>query len=208
MITQIMQIADIKPAAYNPRKLLKPGDAQYDALVKSIDRFDLVEPLIVNTTTGNLVGGHQRLNVLKALGKTEAEVVIVELTPENEKLLNIALNKIEGDWDYGKLEALFKEFSEEDISFTGFSQEELTNLFGEAAESNGVTYEEGSDDTEDGEEKPKEKKEKTEFNIFLSFPTKQLAEQWLKNEGVEEEFGETSRNLTIRMEGTDYGTRY
>ena len=130
MKTEIWKIADIKPAPYNPRVTLKPGDQEWDALDKNIERYGLVEPLIINTTTGLLVSGHQRLNVLKAQGQTEAEVVLVELDEGKEKLLNIALNKIDGAWDYSKLEALFKEFNEEDVQFTGFAMDELENLFG------------------------------------------------------------------------------
>lgn len=207
MITEIMQLADIKAAAYNPRKALKPDDAEYEALAKSIDRFGLVEPLIINKTTGALVGGHQRLAALKARGETEAEVVIIEVSEQNEKLLNVALNKIEGDWDYGKLEQLFSEFSEEDISFTGFSQEELTNLFGEAEVSNGFSYDDGSDEAEpEGKEKTECKPKNPEFNIFLSFSNRELAEAWLEKEGISEVFG-GAMNITIRMEGTDYGRR-
>lgn len=207
MITEIMQLADIKAAAYNPRKELKPGDTEYEALAKSIDRFGLVEPLIVNKTTGTLVGGHQRLSALKARGETESEVVIIEVSEQDEKLLNVALNKIEGDWDYSKLEQLFSEFSEEDISFTGFSQEELTNLFGEAEVSNGYSYEDDSDEEEPEEKKKTECKPKsTEFKIYLSFPNKELAEAWLEKEGVDEKFGGVM-NITMCMEGTDYGSR-
>lgn len=209
MTTAIMKLEDITPAEYNPRKPLKPGDTEYEALKASLGRFGLVEPLVFNTRTNTLVGGHQRLNVLTALGETEAEVVQVDVDPDKEKLLNLALNKIEGDWDFGKLEALFKEIDDEDIKFTGFSREELNNLFGEAMSgSSNYTYEDDSDDKEEAAapEKKEEKPQKpSEFNIFLSFPTKELAEAWLAQEGVEAEFAGTSRNITIRMEGTDYG---
>ena len=111
MKTAIMKLKDIRPAAYNPRVTLKPGDAEYEALKNSLERFGVAEPLIVNETTGNLVSGHQRLNVLKASGAQEVEVVLVEMDEEQEKLLNIAMNKIDGEWDYKKLEALFDEIS-------------------------------------------------------------------------------------------------
>lgn len=129
MKTTVMKLKDIRPAAYNPRVTLKPGDKDYEALKNSLERFGVAEPLIVNETTGNLVAGHQRLNVLKASGATEVEVVLVEMDEDKEKLLNIALNKIDGEWDYKKLEAMFEEIEAEDIKFTGFSQEELDNLF-------------------------------------------------------------------------------
>lgn len=208
METQIMKIGEIKAAAYNPRIELKEGDEEYTALKNSLERFGVATPLIVNKTTGNLVSGHQRLNVLKAMGTTETEVVLIELDAEKEKLLNIALNKIDGDWDYGKLEELFKEFSDEDIKFTGYTTEEIDGLFGEADVSEPTfSYE---DDTEDSDDEPeKEKKEKPEkaFSIYFSFPTKEAAEKWLKDKGQEREFEGTSRNITIRMEGVEFGTR-
>ena len=206
MKTQIMKLSEIKPAPYNPRKTLVPGDKEFEALKNSLTRFGLAEPLIVNETTGLLVSGHQRLNVLKVTGAKEAEVVLVELDPEQEKLLNIALNKIDGDWDYGKLEALFKEISAEDIAFTGFDEEEISSLFGTVSS---PTFEDNNEEEEEAEEKPeKEKAEKPEpqFNIFLSFPSKEVAEEWLKQQGLDEEFG-GGRNITFKMEGTEYGKR-
>ena len=64
-----MQIEKLKteqliPSDYNPRKDLKPGDAEYDKLKRSIEQFGYVEPAIWNKTTGRVVGGHQRLKVL------------------------------------------------------------------------------------------------------------------------------------------------
>jgi hypothetical protein len=58
----------LNPAAYNPRKDLKPGDKEYEKLRRSIEEFGYVEPVIWNKTTGNIVGGHQRLKVLLDLG--------------------------------------------------------------------------------------------------------------------------------------------
>src|SRR6056297_1418393 len=91
------------PADYNPRKDLKPGDAEYDKLKRSIEQFGYVEPVIWNKTTGRVVGGHQRLKVLLDLGMTEVECVVIEMDEEKEKALNVALNKISGDWDKDKL---------------------------------------------------------------------------------------------------------
>ena len=67
-------IAKIKPAAYNPRKDLKPGDPEYDKLKRIIGKYDLVEPLVWNRQTGNLVGGHQRLKILKDRGDETVQV--------------------------------------------------------------------------------------------------------------------------------------
>ena len=211
MKTVIMKVKDIKPAAYNPRVTLKPGDEEWEALSRSLDRFGLVEPLIVNQTTGLLVSGHQRLNVLKAQGVEEAEVVIIEADAEQEKLLNIALNKIDGEWDYDKLQALFDEISDNDIQFTGFTEEELDNLFGTGsgsdADDNGPDEPAPDDDTEDeAEDSDSGEQTPQPFSVFISFPSKEVAEKWLKEREIDTEYEGTNRNITIRMEGIDYGT--
>lgn len=211
MKTAVMKLKDIRPAAYNPRVTLKPGDKDYEALKNSLERFGVAEPLIVNETTGNLVAGHQRLNVLKASGATEVEVVLVEMDEDKEKLLNIALNKIDGEWDYKKLEAMFEEIEADDIKFTGFSQEELDNLFDEGLPDWDDTGEDKEEQEKEADDEPEaETPEKPaalkEFNIFLSFPTKEAAEKWLKDRGIDLEYQGTARNITIRMEGLDYGT--
>ncbi|MHC5035376.1 MAG: hypothetical protein ACYTFZ_10105, partial [Planctomycetota bacterium] len=97
-------ISRLNPAPYNPRKDLRPGDPEYEAIKRSILEFGCVDPLVWNRRTGNLVGGHQRLKVLQNdLGAEEADVSVVDLPPEREKALNVALNKIQGDWDKDKL---------------------------------------------------------------------------------------------------------
>ena len=97
MKLQTIEIDKINPAKYNPRKDLKPGDAEYEKLKKSITEFDMVEPLILNKRGNVLIGGHQRLKVLKEMGRKEVEVSVVDLPPAKEKALNLALNKISGE---------------------------------------------------------------------------------------------------------------
>jgi ParB-like chromosome segregation protein Spo0J len=93
----------------------------------------LVEPLVWNKQTGNLVGGHQRLKVLKEQGVKEVEVSVVDLSETKEKALNIALNKVQGDWDLPKLKDLLQEIDtgEFDIGITGFDEQELEQLMGQ-----------------------------------------------------------------------------
>lgn len=126
-----MPIEKLKPAIYNPRLDLKPGHPLYVKLKRSIEEFDCIEPLVWNKQTGNLVGGHQRLKILRERGDTEVQVSIVDLTPEREKLLNLALNKVQGDWDEAKLTAVLTGLNELpalDISLSGFDVEELKPL--------------------------------------------------------------------------------
>ncbi|MBT9169362.1 MAG: hypothetical protein DDT19_02721 [Syntrophomonadaceae bacterium] len=123
--------ADIlKPARYNPRKDLKPSDKEYQKLRRSIEEFGYVEPVVFNRQTSNVVGGHQRLKVLLDLGHTEIDCVVVELDPQREKALNIALNKIQGEWDENKLAELMAELDAAafDVSLTGFDAAEIDEL--------------------------------------------------------------------------------
>jgi ParB-like chromosome segregation protein Spo0J len=122
-------LSDLIPADYNPRKTLQPGDAQFDSLRNSIESFGYVEPIVWNASTSNVVGGHQRLNVLLEMGETETDVIVVELDPQREKALNVALNKVTGLWDEAKLDDLLQELSEAGLlENTGFSQEEFDQL--------------------------------------------------------------------------------
>ena len=132
MKIETIKIEKINPAAYNPRKDLKPGDAEYEKLKKSINTFGYVEPLVWNSRTGNLVGGHQRFKILIEQGFKEVEVSVVDLDEVKEKTLNIALNKIFGDWDDAKLNQMLHELTDIkglDISLTGFDLPEISEIF-------------------------------------------------------------------------------
>lgn len=129
MNIQKIKIESLKPAEYNPRKDLKPEDEEYQKIKKSITEFGYVAPIIVNSNM-TVIGGHQRLKVLKELGYTEVECVVVDLDQKKEKALNIALNKISGDWDNDKLEELLAELKQTDIDMdiTGFSFDEVDEI--------------------------------------------------------------------------------
>jgi len=131
MIIEKKNTADLLPADYNPRKDLKPGDAEYEKLKPSIEQFGYVEPVIWNQTTGRVVGGHQRLKVLMDMGMTEVDCVVVAMDEDKEKALNIALNKISGDWDKDKLALLIADLqgADFDVSLTGFEPAEIDALF-------------------------------------------------------------------------------
>lgn len=131
-----IKIEKLKPAEYNPRKDLKQEDEEYQKIKKSITEFGYVAPVIVNSNM-TVIGGHQRLKILKELGYTDVECVIVDLDPNKEKALNIALNKISGDWDNDKLEELLSELKQTDIDMdvTGFSFDEVENILKETLDS-------------------------------------------------------------------------
>ena len=126
-----MKLSELNPAEYNPRKALKPGDPAYEKLKASILSFGNVEPIVWNRSTGNVIGGHQRLRVLLDLGVTESEVSVVELSEVDERRLNIALNKITGEWDDEKLTSLLAELTAggADVYPTGFDEQELSSMF-------------------------------------------------------------------------------
>jgi ParB-like chromosome segregation protein Spo0J len=132
MNIQKMQLADLNAAKYNPRKALKAGDPEFEKLKRSVETFGLVDPPIWNSRTNTVVGGHQRLSVLKHLGYAEVDVVVVDLDETQEKALNVALNKVSGDWDIPLLTDLLKEISasDYDATLTGFDLAEIDDLFG------------------------------------------------------------------------------
>lgn len=124
-------IGDLRPAAYNPRKKLKPGDKEYEKIKNSIQEFGYVEPIIVNYDM-TVIGGHQRLTVLKDLGYTEVDCVVLHIEDENKvKALNIALNKITGAWNEQLLADLLVDLQAVDFNtdLTGFEAPEIEQLF-------------------------------------------------------------------------------
>src|SRR5690554_4592678 len=131
------------PAQYNPRKDLKPGDAEFEKIKNSIEEFGYVDPIIINSDY-TIIGGHQRFKVLKALGYGEIECIVVEVDKTKEKALNIALNKISGDWDKQQLAAILEELDKEsyNIELTGFDFSEAEKLWDEYMEKEEVEEEE------------------------------------------------------------------
>lgn len=126
-----LSVDALRPAAYNPRKKLKAGDKEYEKIKNSILEFGYVEPIIVNYDM-TVIGGHQRLTVLKDLGYTEVQCVEVHIEDENKvKALNIALNKITGAWNEQLLADLIVDLQAANFNtdFTGFEAPEIEQLF-------------------------------------------------------------------------------
>ena len=123
-------VSALKPAAYNPRKKLKPGDKEYEKIKASIEEFGFADPLVVNVDM-TIIGGHQRLTVAMDLGFTEVPCAVVDIDKTREKALNIALNKITGAWDENLLADLLQDIanSDFDVSVTGFDPPEIETLF-------------------------------------------------------------------------------
>nr|WP_325300199.1 site-specific DNA-methyltransferase [uncultured Dysosmobacter sp.] len=129
MKMEVRALADLRPAEYNPRVALTPEDKEYQDIKRSIETFGYVDPIIVNAD-GTIIGGHQRYTVLSDMGYETAQVVVVDLDKQDEKALNIALNKITGEWDEIKLKDLLLELdlNEYDLRATGFSAQEIDDL--------------------------------------------------------------------------------
>ncbi len=127
------KLKDLRPAPYNPRQTLKPGEHEYEAIKASLGEFGLVQPLVWNKRSGFLVGGHQRREVLIAEGLKEAQVVEVDLDEVSEKKLNLQLNGT-GRWDDGKLAEILSGMKLEsvDIGSLGFSGREIADLLTKA----------------------------------------------------------------------------
>lgn len=114
--------ADLIGAEYNPRELT---DKQFRDLKDSLQRFGFVDPILVNKNKDRkdiIVGGHQRTRVAEDLGIKEVPTVEVDLTLEQEKELNIRLNKNSGQWD---MDALANYFDAADLVDWGFTTFEL-----------------------------------------------------------------------------------
>ncbi|HUQ71851.1 MAG TPA: ParB N-terminal domain-containing protein [Planctomycetaceae bacterium] len=133
MHIETIPLSQLIPAPYNPRKTLKPGMPAYQRLERSLAEFELVQPIVWNRITGHVVGGHQRLEILKRRGDKTVECVVVELTLEREKALNVALNndQVAGEWDAEKLTDLVADLQalpDFDATLTGFDADDLRDL--------------------------------------------------------------------------------
>lgn len=129
-------LSDLHPAEYNPRKALRPSDPEFRSIERSLREFGYVDPIIINAD-GTIIGGHQRHTVLQALGETEADVIVLDLSKRDEKALNIALNKIGGSWDMDLLREALADLNVQpdlDATVTGYDSAELAIILGDPHE--------------------------------------------------------------------------
>jgi ParB family chromosome partitioning protein len=128
-----IKIEELKFAEYNPRKI---SEKEKENLKKSIKEFGLVNPIIINNNEERkniVISGHQRITVAKEIGIKEVPIIKVDLNETREKILNIALNKISGEFDEDKLISTLETINDENedsLGYTGFSTEELNYLLG------------------------------------------------------------------------------
>lgn len=124
-------IKSIFLAPYNPRKDLTAEDKEYQKIKRSIEEFGYIQPIIVNKRTNIIIAGNQRYKVLKDLGYAEVDCVEVDVSEQEEKALNLAMNKIDNEWDMTALKDLLQELDTGDIDMdlTGYEEWELEQLF-------------------------------------------------------------------------------
>jgi hypothetical protein len=196
---ETININDIKPASYNPRIM---STDEYDKLKTSLDTFGLVDPIIIDLKHDNtIIGGHQRYQVLTeedddqdlqlirlgdigfVLNKTNIKLNDIN----DQKALNLALNKITGEWDYSKLDDILDELSEEhyQIELTGFDEEDITL-------NNDFDFDFFEEDTTENEEElPPDLNEELDgehpnqnFVIYFSFKNQEHAEKYMAKLGI------------------------
>ena len=187
-----IRLSELHPASYNPRKKLKKGDKEYEKIKQSLLKFGYVDPIIVNKDL-TVIGGHQRLTVLKDLDYETAKCVIVDLSKEDEKALNIALNKITGQWDDQLLADLLLDLQESDFNFdlTGFEPPEIDDIL------SNVHDKDLSDDDFDVEEELKKPTFSKRGDIWQLGKHRVICGDSTKAETYEQLLGDKKANLVV-----------
>ena len=122
MKIEIRKISELKPAAYNPRKL---SPKAYEQLKKSLEKEGIVLPILVNSNPRRkdvIIGGHQRVKVWYDMGNKTVPTVSINLSKKREQELNIRLNKTGGEWDF---DLLFEYNTKEQLVEYGFDRYEV-----------------------------------------------------------------------------------
>ena len=127
LATEHVAIDDLRPDPVNPRRI---SDDELEALTRSIREFGFVQPVIARREDRTVIGGHQRLVAARKIGYTTVPVVFVDLPPEQARVLNLALNKISGEWDEELLARLLADLSAgaADLTLSGFGDDEIAKL--------------------------------------------------------------------------------
>ena len=118
----------LRPDPANPRRI---SDEELDALERSIRQFGFVQPVLARRADGTVIGGHQRLVAARRLGLETVPVAWLDLSVEQARLLNLALNKISGSWDDALLARLLADLQatpDLDLSLSGFGEDEIADL--------------------------------------------------------------------------------
>ena len=124
----MIDVDKVKKADYNPRKIDKD---EFEKLKLSLKEYGCVRPLVINQVTSNLISGHQMLDAAIDLGWKQLPYIITELSMEKEKALNLMMNKVQGDWDYGLLTGMLEDLNQSSLlDLSGFSSLDLEMIKG------------------------------------------------------------------------------
>lgn len=126
-----VDVSLMNPAPYNPRVELTPMDREWRSIENSLDSFGYIEPIVWNERTGNIVGGHMRFKVLKERGRLPKEIgcIVVDLSEDDEKVCNMALNKATGLWDRKRLDSLLEDLKGGRFDMDGFGFDHMDEEF-------------------------------------------------------------------------------
>jgi hypothetical protein len=133
---EMVDIQALKLAEYNPRKM---SEEEMTKLINSLKEFGFIQPVIARRVDNLVIGGHQRIAAYQKVladtgGDTKVPVVFLDsISDERVKILNLALNRISGEWDFEKLASIFEEFNGKDlsmgeISLSGFDDKEMNSI--------------------------------------------------------------------------------
>jgi DNA modification methylase len=121
-------IDELRPDPANPRRI---SDAQLESLTRSLKEYGFIQPVLARREDKTVIGGHQRLIAARRLGFKTVPTVFLDLSVEQARVLNVALNQISGDWDRELLARLLsdlKPIEDIDLTLTGFGEDELAKL--------------------------------------------------------------------------------
>jgi DNA modification methylase len=122
------EVTSLRPSDDNPRVM---PEEEMQALERSIERFGLVDPFVVRRQDSTVIGGNQRLVAAQRVGLRQVPVVFLDVSQDEARLLNLALNRVQGRWDEDRLAALFHELDslpDLDVSLSGFREDEIDKL--------------------------------------------------------------------------------
>jgi DNA modification methylase len=128
MHVELVPVDTLHPDLANPRHI---GQNELQALTRSLREFGFVQAVLVRRADSVVIAGHQRLIAARRLGWKTVPVIFLDLSVEQSRLLNLALNKISGEWDQellARMLADLKPVEEIDLSLSGFSEDELSKL--------------------------------------------------------------------------------
>ena len=121
-------IDQLRPDPANPRRI---SEEELDSLERSLRQFGFVQPVLAQREDRTVIGGHQRLVAARRLGLTTVPVTWLDLSVEQSRLLNLALNKISGSWDDALLARLLADLGatpDLDLTLSGFDEDEIKDL--------------------------------------------------------------------------------